>query len=80
MWASLFKKMDIAVDVGRLVQIKNAGSDSEVLQAILSLAGGQPSPESLDRIESMRPGRRRTYLGQLIYNLAKEDAPPYVAK
>jgi|APFre7841882793_1041355.scaffolds.fasta_scaffold78362_1 hypothetical protein len=72
--------MDITVDVGRLVRVKNDGSDSEVLQTIMSLAGEQPSPEALERIDSMRPAERRQYLSQLIYNLAKEDAPPYVTR
>jgi hypothetical protein len=70
--------MDIEVDFEHLVHVKNEGSDRQVSDAIMSLAGGRPSPEALQRIESMRPAQQRRYLGQLIYNLAKGDAPPYV--
>lgn len=68
--------MNISIDFKHLVNVKNEGSDREVLNEIMSLAGGQPSPEAIDRIQAMRPAERRDYLGQLIYNLAKE-VPPY---
>ena len=64
--------MDITVDFERLVHIKNNGSDSEVVDAVLFLAGGKPSPESRQRIQAMKRSERREYLGQLIYNLPKE--------
>lgn len=70
--------MDIEVDFEHLVHVKNEGSDRQVSDAIMSLAGGRPSPEALQRIESMGPAQQRRYLGQLIYNLAKGDAPPYI--
>jgi len=64
--------MNITVDFEHLVRVKNNGSDSEVVEAIVSLAGGKLSPESKQRIRSMQRAERRDYLGQLIYNLPKE--------
>jgi fructose-bisphosphate aldolase class 1 len=64
--------MNITVDFEHLVYVKNNGSDSQVVDAIVSLAGGQLSPESKQRIKAMQRAQRREYLGQLIYNLPKE--------
>jgi|APFre7841882793_1041355.scaffolds.fasta_scaffold72809_1 hypothetical protein len=68
--------MNLSIDVKHLVRVKNEGSDDEVLREIMSLAGGHPSPEALERIRELSPDEKRSYLGQLIYNLAKE-VPPY---
>jgi fructose-bisphosphate aldolase class 1 len=71
--------MNITVDFEHLVHVKNNGSDSQVVDAIVSLAGGKLSAESKQRIQAMQRDQRRDYLGQLIYNLPKE-VPLYNVK
>jgi hypothetical protein len=69
------KRMNISTrDYAQLSQIGVDGSDAQVVAALRSLAGGQPSREAEKRWRESTVQQRRNELLTVVWDLAKEDS------